>query len=81
MTITPNQCRSARELLGWTQEDLHQKSRLGRETIGNFEREKTTPTARTFYDLRKAFEDAGISFVDDKEQIGVILSKKKKLKK
>ncbi|MFT6077310.1 MAG: transcriptional regulator with XRE-family HTH domain [Myxococcota bacterium] len=77
MTITPEQCRAARELLGWTQGYLQKKSRLGIETIGNFERGSSNPTDRTFYDLTKAFEDAGIKFIDDEIQIGATLLKKK----
>ena len=80
MTITSKQCRAARELLGWTQGDLQKKSRLGIETIGHFERGDSNPTDRTFYDLTKAFEDAGIKFVDDEIQIGATLLKKKKKK-
>ncbi len=36
--ITPNQCRAARELVYWSREDLQKKTKLARETIGNFER-------------------------------------------
>lgn len=81
MIITPRQCKAARDLLGWKQKDLGEKAKIAVSTVADFEREKSQPIERTLYDLRKAFEDAGISFIDDKEQIGVTLSKKKKSKK
>lgn len=81
MTITPNQCRAARELLNWTQEDVQKKSKLGRETIGNFERGTGNPTVRTLNDLRKAFGDAGIEFVNDEKWEGVKFLKKRGKKK
>jgi transcriptional regulator with XRE-family HTH domain len=76
MIITPNQCRAARELLSWTQEDVQKKSKLGKETIGNFERGNGNLTMKTLEKLQKAFEDAGIEFVDDGERLGVTILKK-----
>jgi len=76
MTITPNQCRAAREMLKWRREDLQKITKLSRETIGNFEREISKPTARTLIDLRKAFEDAGIEFINDDKGEGLIVLKK-----
>ena len=76
MTITPNQCRAAREMLKWRREDLQKITKLSRETIGNFEREISKPTSRTLIDLRKAFEDAGIEFINDDKGEGLIVLKK-----
>ena len=81
MTITPNQCKAARDLLDWKQTDLQKKSKLGRETIGNFERGIGNQTIRTLADIRRAFEEAGIKFVDDKEKLGVVILKKQINKK
>lgn len=79
MTITSNQCRAARELLGWTQGDLQRKSKLGIETIGNFERGIGNQTSRTLDDIKRAFEGAGIEFIDDQKGKGVkLLDGKKK---
>ena len=79
MTITSKQCRAARELLGWTQGDLQKKSKLGIETIGNFERGIGNQTGRTLDDIKRAFEGAGIEFIDDQKGKGVkLLDGKKK---
>jgi len=75
MTITPNQSRAAREMLQWRREDLQKITKLSRETIGNFERGISKPTARTLIDLRKAFENAGIEFLSGEEGEGVRLKK------
>jgi transcriptional regulator with XRE-family HTH domain len=81
--ITPNQCRAARELLSWTQEDVQKKSKLGRETIRNFERGNGNLTMKTLEILKTTFENAGIEFVDDGDRMGVLILKSKirKIKK
>ena len=76
MTISPVQCRAAREMLKWTRDDLQKITKLSRETIGNFEREISSPTIRTLSDLKRAFVDAGIEFVNEENREGVILIKK-----
>lgn len=81
MTITPNQCKAARDLLNWKQTDLQERSKLGIETIGHFERGLGNQTARTLADIRRAFEEAGIEFVDDGEKLGVVIFKKQVKKK
>ena len=81
MTITPKQCRAARELLGWKQEELQKRSKLGVETIGTFERGTANSTTRTLDDIRRAFESAGIEFVNDEAGEGVKLLNGKKPKK
>ena len=81
MTITSNQCRAARELINWTQADLQKKSKLGIETIGNFERGTGNPTQRTLDDIKRAFEDAGIEFIEDEKMEGLKSLKKRKVKK
>lgn len=63
--ITPNQCKAARNLLGWKQIDLAQKSGVGVATIGNFENEARIPQARTLKDIKNTFEQAGMEFEDN----------------
>jgi len=81
MAITPIQCRAAREFLRWSRGDLEEISKVGRETIGNFERGDVNPTPRTVIDLERAFENAGIKFIHDAEGEGIKLLKKNKAKK
>jgi transcriptional regulator with XRE-family HTH domain len=74
--ITPEQCRAARALLGWSQRDLAAKSKAGIVTIQNFETAKTEPVAGTLLLLRQAFERAGIIFIPkDGGGVGVRLKR------
>ena len=70
--ITPAQCRAARGLLSWTQEDLAKKSAVGLNTIRKFEGGKTSPHRATLNALQITFEDTGIEFIDD-DGVGVKL--------
>ena len=81
MTITPNQCRAARELADWSRDDLQKKTKLARETIGNFERGNGNLTMKTLEILKTTFESAGIEFIDDGDRLGVVILKKKIEKK
>ena len=63
--ITPAQCRAARGLLSWTQEDLAKKSSVGLNTIRKFEGGKTSPHRTTLKVLKETFEKAGIEFIDN----------------
>lgn len=65
ITITPNQCKAARNLLGWKQADLAEKSAIGTTTIADFERGLRELANRTMKELKRTFEDAGIEFIDD----------------
>ena len=72
--IQPNQCKAARDLLGWKQSDLSEKSSIDESTIADFERGAREPAVRTLRDIRVAFEDAGIKFISDEAWLGVQLS-------
>jgi DNA-binding transcriptional regulator YiaG len=54
--MTPAQCRAARALIGWSQEELSAASKVEKATIANFELGKRAPYARTLDDLRAALE-------------------------
>ena len=70
--ITPAQCRAARALLGWTQDELAQASNVSAVTIRNFENRKTTPQASTLSLLQLVFEKHGVFFIHEGgEGIGV----------
>jgi transcriptional regulator with XRE-family HTH domain len=75
MMPSRDQCRAARALLRWTQGDLSKASDVTTRTIADFERGARTPHARTLRDLRQAFEEAGIVFMNGDEP-GVRLKKK-----
>ncbi len=63
MTLSPAQCRAARALLAWSQEDLVARSKITKKTIADFERGATTPRRHTRDQILAAFEAAGIEFL------------------
>lgn len=67
MSISASQCRAARALLGWSQDDLADRSSVGRATLANFEKEKSVPYDRTLRDIKSALEQAGVKFIDDNQ--------------
>jgi transcriptional regulator with XRE-family HTH domain len=64
MTFTPAQCRAARALLNWTQEDLVRECKITKKTIADFERGATSPRSQTLIQIIAAFEAAGIEFIN-----------------
>ncbi|RYG93743.1 MAG: XRE family transcriptional regulator [Alphaproteobacteria bacterium] len=74
--LTPSQCRAARALLDWSQQQLADQSRIGNATIRNFESGKSAPQHATLDVLRRCFENGGIIFIDENgEGPGVRLRK------
>jgi len=69
ITLLPEQCRAARALLDWSQRELARKSNVSQKTIAELERGKTIPWARTVIDLHRAFENAGVKFLEEVEGI------------
>ncbi|MCG8504578.1 MAG: helix-turn-helix domain-containing protein [Sphingomonadales bacterium] len=63
--INRAQCRAARGLLDWTQEDLAKHSGVGHNTITKFESGHTSPRHSTLVVLQTTFEKAGIQFTDE----------------
>jgi transcriptional regulator with XRE-family HTH domain len=61
--ITPAQCRAARGLLNWTQDDLAAKAEVGVVTVRQFEADKGSPRKATLSVIRQAFEYAGVVFI------------------
>jgi transcriptional regulator with XRE-family HTH domain len=69
LAILPEQCRAARALLDWSQQDLARRAKVARKTVADFELKQVTPYARTLRDVIEAFESAGISFLAAEENI------------
>jgi transcriptional regulator with XRE-family HTH domain len=59
------QCRAARALLGWTQRELAAKARVGLITVRHFETAAHVPRLATLDAIKRAFESAGIEFIDE----------------
>ena len=62
--LTSLQCRMARAGLRWNIEDLMERTNLGRTTIIRFENNLSKATASTKTSIRRAFEEAGVEFVE-----------------
>jgi transcriptional regulator with XRE-family HTH domain len=65
LSLTPAQCRAARALIPWSQDQLAVASRVGKATIANFETGKRSPIANNLSAIRAALEAAGVAFLDD----------------
>ena len=63
--ITPAQCRAARALLRWNQQELAERSEVGANTIKKFETEASSPRKSTLKVLRATFEAHGVGFTDE----------------
>ena len=63
--ITPSQCRAARGLLDWTQQELANAARIGVATVRLFEGGVGDSRQATLVMLRQAFESAGVEFMDE----------------
>ncbi|RUM21516.1 XRE family transcriptional regulator [Rhizobium phaseoli] len=63
MCLSAAQCRAARALLGWSQDQLSVASKVAKATIANFEAGKRAPYERTLVDLRESLEAAGVAFI------------------
>jgi ribosome-binding protein aMBF1 (putative translation factor) len=65
--LTGAQIRSARALLGWTALDLARQSALGLNTIRRAEAIDWTTSLTVANELavRRAFEGAGVEFIDE----------------
>ena len=62
--VTAAQCRAARGLLDWSQQELADRAGLGIVTIRQIEADITDPRRATLVVLKQAFERAGIEFID-----------------
>ncbi|MDL2410802.1 helix-turn-helix transcriptional regulator [Rhizobium calliandrae] len=62
MSISAAQCRAARALLAWSQDQLSVASNVAKATIANFETGKRMPYDRTLADIRLTLERAGVAF-------------------
>ena len=63
MSLTPGQCRAARSLIGWSQDQLSIASKVAKATIANFETGNRAPYPRTLVDIQAALETAGVEFI------------------
>ena len=80
--IAPEQCRAARGLLAWSQQELAQRARVGVVTVHQLEAGASQPRRATLEVIRRAFEVAGVEFIDENGGgPGVRLRKRQRAKK
>ena len=63
--VTAAQCRAARGLLDWNQQDLANKARIGVVTVRQLKSGIHEPRRATLDVVRRCFEAAGIEFIDE----------------
>jgi transcriptional regulator with XRE-family HTH domain len=65
MSITPAQCKAARDLLGWTLLDLGYRARVSDSTILTFEAARRRVRPDRVEAMRRTLEGAGVVFDED----------------
>lgn len=63
--ITPQQCRAARGLLDWSQQNLADSAGVGVVTVRQVEAGVGIPRRATLAVIRQALESAGVEFIDE----------------
>ena len=72
--INYKQCKAARALLDWSQEDLRQRAEVAKATIGDFERGARNLRIETMQKVVGIFEENGIRFESEGARILVELN-------
>lgn len=67
--MSPEQCRAARNWLGWSQDELRKRASVGLSTVKDFESGTRKPIPNNLAAIQKALEDGGIQFTSDPEGI------------
>jgi transcriptional regulator with XRE-family HTH domain len=73
--ISYQQCKAARDLLSWKQEDLSKKAGINRATLADFERGIRNLKIDTLGKIINAFEENGIRFENDEVKYRIDLLK------
>ncbi|MDO3431812.1 helix-turn-helix transcriptional regulator [Rhizobium sp. CBN3] len=63
--LSPAQCRAARALIGWSEDDLSSASKIPKATIAGYEAGKLSPDEQALRDMKRCLEDAGVLFIPE----------------
>jgi transcriptional regulator with XRE-family HTH domain len=63
--ISARQCRAARALLNWSQQDLADNAKVGIVTVRQLEAGAHEPRRATLEVVRRALEVGGVDFIDE----------------
>jgi transcriptional regulator with XRE-family HTH domain len=77
MTITPQQLKAGRQLLGWSRSDLAGHCGVSMTTMAHFERGTTRASVLDLSTMRRVLETAGVEFPEEHGATGVRLRKPK----
>jgi transcriptional regulator with XRE-family HTH domain len=75
MTITPQQMKTGRQLLGWSRSDLGGVSGVSSTTTGNFEKGGRKASVLDLSTVRRVLEAAGVEFLQEHGAAGARLWK------
>jgi transcriptional regulator with XRE-family HTH domain len=76
--ITASQCRAARGLIGWSQQELAHQAGVGIMTVHQLEKDGSQPRRATLEVVQRALESGGVEFIDENGGgAGVRLRKKR----
>jgi transcriptional regulator with XRE-family HTH domain len=68
--LTPPQLRAARAIVGWSREELAEKSGMSAQAIREFELGSSDPKMGTVQKWKRALEAAGVTFLEETETDG-----------
>jgi transcriptional regulator with XRE-family HTH domain len=71
--LQPMQCRMARVALGWSLDEAAAATGISRRAVLRFERGESAPRGRTLQTLRRAYEAAGVRFIDGGPDAGGVI--------
>jgi transcriptional regulator with XRE-family HTH domain len=63
--VTPEQCRAARGLLGWSQQALAERAGVGIVTVHQLEAGLSQPRRATLEVIQRALEAAGVELIEE----------------
>ena len=63
--ITASQCRAARALIGWSQQELAVQAGVGIMTVHQLEKDGSQPRRATLEVVQRALETAGVEFIEE----------------
>ncbi|MBX5151197.1 helix-turn-helix transcriptional regulator [Rhizobium lentis] len=64
-SLSASQCRAARALIAWSEDDLSSAAKIPKATIARFEAGKLSPDEQTLRDLKESLEAAGVLFIPE----------------
>jgi transcriptional regulator with XRE-family HTH domain len=65
LMITPGQCRAARALIGWSQQELAGQAGVGVMTVHQLEKDGSQSRRATLDVVQRALELAGVQFIEE----------------